>query len=173
MKQVTLVLLILLISTVVKAQNQGVKCERGQCRMEVTSIDGKTAHDSANTFAVIVGNELKAHYPSKILEPKFEFEVRKQGSYEVFHIIWFCRIVSASSSDADYYFDRRGTLREARTKAYAQKLVRQENQHKFGNTLGVGIYKWKVVSSGVVGSFASTDGNRWWYLEEIFMVAPR
>ena len=156
-----------LLASVARAET--LVCSAGQCRMEFNSPDPNRAHSSANEFAGEVGRLLKVHYPSKVLEPRVKIEQAVKNGKQVFRFVWTCRIVKTSAKEADYFFDRRGTLWHGRTLEEAKEFVDRENDKKSRLVFRDG--NWNKPAHASHSSF--TASGEWWYVQEIFLTAPK
>jgi hypothetical protein len=87
-----------------------------------------SAHRSGNVFAERVGNLLKTRYPSRVQSPNVKMEVVHRGKQKLYRLTWSCLVVDASERNADYYFDRRGSLQSGKTLAEARIKVEREMQ---------------------------------------------
>ena len=139
-----------------------------------TSKDAGKAHASANVFARDIGDILKVSYPSKVLDPSIRLTVFTRNNQKLFRLVWSCRVVRTSANDADYYFDRRGTLLWGVTPAEAKRKVGTEIETSrkvwamHQNFRGA-----KIPKSFIQDSISGSRSEGYWYLKEFFMVAPR
>lgn len=102
--------------------------ENFQERAEYTfeSRDGAEAHKSGNEFAKRVGETLKQQYPSKVENPSVSIEVVEEAGVAKFKFTWRCNFAKSKKEEADYYFDRRGTLLSGETPEIAHNNVEAE-----------------------------------------------
>jgi hypothetical protein len=143
-------------------------------KLAFTSADASRAHMSANVFVREVGNALKASYPSKVLDPNVNLTVLTKNGRKLFYLVWSCRIVRASINEADYYFDRRGTLLGGATPKIAKLGVEAE----IATSRKVQAMRKSFRNSRIPESFIrnSSSGSRaegYWHIKEYFLVAPR
>lgn len=139
-----------------------------------TSPNGAEAHKSANRFASLVGDELKARYPSRVLDPDVELRVFHENGEMLFRMVWSCRIVPAPEDVADYYFDRRGTLLSGPTILQA----RQNVQEQIGTSDKIAELRrafpdGRIPLSFIRDTFSGSTEETYWYMTEYFLVAPR
>lgn len=142
--------------------------------LDFESSDATKAHNSANDFARLVGDELKQQFPSRILDPDVELRVFEVGGEMRFQMIWTARIVPTSIEDADYFFDRRGSLLLGATKETACSQVDEEiadsrKVETLRRSFPHGKMPLGFVQKSVSGSFA----NGYWCIKEYFLVAPK
>ncbi|MEK7148058.1 MAG: hypothetical protein AAB758_02060 [Patescibacteria group bacterium] len=138
------------------------------------SPDPGKAHDSANTFAQQVGNVLKSTYPSRVLAPNVSLRVFMRGEQKFYRIVWSCRIVKASLADANYYFDRRGTLLSGPTLAEAKRKVETEIERSGKvSIMRKGFRSARIPESFIRDSFSGASTEGYWYIKEFFLVAPK
>ena len=138
------------------------------------STDAAKAHESANAFAREVGDILKSNYPSRVLDPNVNLAVFTKNNQKVFRFVWSCRIVKASVNDADYYFDRRGTLLSGATLAQAKRNVETELAASAKvKAMRNGFKNTRIPDSFIRDSFLGSSSEGYWYVKEFFMVAPK
>lgn len=148
----------------------------GNCEFMFTSPNANEAHNSANRFATEVGNILKSAYPSRrVLNPSVRLEILTSNNQKLYRLIWKCNIVKSSTGDADYYFDRRGTLLPGKTLEEAKDKVEAELQKsgkveemrkRFGG-------RGKIYESFIRDSSAGSEKDGYWYIKEFFLVAQK
>lgn len=146
----------------------------GNCEFVFTSANPDEAHNSANVFSREVGNALKATYPSKILLPNVKLEVININGQRSYRFTWTCKIVKSSETEANYYFDRRGTMLSGKTLSEAKTKVEAELE-KSGKvqTMRKGFKNANMPASFIKDSFSGSDREGYWYVKEFFMVAPK
>ncbi len=138
------------------------------------SPDPGKAHDSANTFAQQVGDALKSAYPSKVLDPTVSIRVFIRGGQKFYRLTWNCRIVKASVADADYYFDRRGTLLPGSTLTEAKRKVETEIERSGKvSAMRKSFRSAKIPENFIRDSFSGSSAEGYWYIKEFFLVAPK
>lgn len=145
-------------------------------RYELTVLTNRadTAHNSANAFADAVGKKLKSAYPSRVLEPDVNLQVFINYGRKFFRLTYSCRIVRTVPHTADYYFDRRGTILSGRTPDDARRNVEQQlaRSHKAA-LLRRSLRHGHTPNGFVRDSSAGTAATGFWYIREVFVVAPR
>ncbi len=155
------------------------RCKGGKCEFMFTSPNSKEAHDySANKFEKEVGDALKDAYPSKILDPNVILQILRINGQKLYRLYWSCRIVKAKPSEADYYFDRRGTMLPGPTLPAAKAVVeaelkssdKVEAMRKAWEAKGK---KGKIYDTFIKDSSAGSDSTGYWYIKEFFLVAPK
>ena len=140
------------------------------------SPDPGKAHNSANAFAQQVGDVLKSAYPSKVLDPTVSLRVLvfTRGGQKFYRLTWSCRIVKASVADADYYFDRRGTLLPGPTLTEAKRKVETEIERSGKvSTMRKAFTSAKIPENFIRDSFSGSSAEGYWYIKEFFLVAPK
>lgn len=145
-------------------------------RYELTFVspDPGKAHDSANAFAQQVGDALKASYPSKVLDPNVNLQVFVRGGQKFYRIVWSCRIVKALLIDADYYFDRRGTLLSGPTPTEAKRKVEAEIERSGKVSIMRRSFRTaRIPESFIRDSFSGSAAEGYWYIKEFFLTAPK
>lgn len=139
----------------------------------VSSDPGK-AHDSANAFAQQVGDLLKSSYPSKVLDPNLSLQVFMRDGQKFYRIVWSCRVVRASLVDADYYFDRRGTLLSGSTPLEAKRKVETEIERSGKVSIMRRSFRSaRIPESFIRDSFSGSITEGYWYIKEFFLTAPK
>lgn len=172
MKNIIFVLVFL--AGLADAKAQGLLKIGDLYELTVTVPNQQEAHDSANTFAYEVGNVLKATYPSKVLDPKVDLHVFMKDGQVVYRLTWSCRMVSASVTDADYYFDRRGTLLLGPTLDQAKRKVNSELKESNKVQVMRRAFKRSKIPAGFIkDSFSGSSAEGYWYIKEFFLVAPK
>lgn len=172
MKPVFLVLAFLLGLS--SAEAQTLQKDGDHYELTFVSPDPGKAHDSANSFAQQVGDALKSSYPSRVLDPSVNLRVFVRGGQRFYRIVWSCRIVKASIADADYYFDRRGTLLAETTLTEAKRKVEAEIERSGKvSIMRRGFRNAKIPESFVRDSFSGSSTEGYWYLKEFFLTAPK
>ncbi len=155
------------------AENQ-FKYENGDCEFVFSSNDPGKAHESANTFADEVGKLLKREYPSRILNPRLKLEVSGAGTKKNYRIRWNCKILKTTPENADYYFDRRGTLLSGKTLNEAKQKVEAElARSQKVEIMRKGFKHPNIPPSFIQDSFSGSENEGYWYIKEIFMVASK
>jgi hypothetical protein len=147
----------------------------GKWEFVFTSADPEEAHNSANRFANEVGNQIKREYPSIVAEPTLALEVFTSNGQKMYRMTWGCRILKSTPINADYYFDRRGTLLWGRTLDEAKSNVEAEikksgkvelMRKKFGS-------KAKIYSTFIKEAYSGSEAEGYWYIKEFFLTAPK
>ncbi len=157
-----------------RAEAQTLTKEGDRYELAFVSADPGKAHDSANAFADEVGKTLKSLYPSKVVDPSVELRVFLRDGKNMYRIIWSCRIVKASVSDADYYFDRRGTLLPGSTLSEAKRNVEAEiERSQKVSSMRKNFPQGKIPEPFIQETFSGTAKEGYWYLKEFFLVAPK
>ena len=165
---------ILLLCAVGLADAQTLQCIGDRCTFTVESPDPKLAHDGANDFSRLVGDRLKAQYPSQVLDPRVDLAVYILNGKKIFHLMWSVRIVRTIVPNADWQFDRRGTLLWGRTLQVARDNVEMEFK-KSGkvSTMRQGFKSSNIPPSFVRDSYSGSSLEGYWYIKEYFLVAPK
>lgn len=138
-----------------------------------SSSSGKEAHLSANTFVKMVHDSLIHYFPSRVNDISVLISNRKG----VFTFSWNCYLYSCKNNEADYHFDRRGTLLSGKTLDEARKNVESElaKSRKIINMING--FKNKYGSYAMPKKFDietfTKEGPRYWYLREFFCVASK
>jgi hypothetical protein len=143
--------------------------------LSYVSLDPGWAHDSAEAFTHEIGNVLKNNYPSKVLDPDVHLRVYKKNNRKLFRFVWSCRIVTATEQDADYYFDRRGTLLWGASASKARRKVNDEIRSSgkiqaMRENFGKGA---SIPGDFVRDSSSGSHSEGYWYVKEFFLVAPK
>jgi hypothetical protein len=138
------------------------------------SGDGAEAHKSGNEFANRVGNILKQQYPSRIENPSVRIEVSDQK----FKFIWNCNFVKCEERDADYYFDRRGTLLSGANAQIAHNNVEAELRQsgkvqQMMDSFDLKYGGHKMPNSFVSESISQPAGGKVWCVREFFCTAKK
>ena len=130
-------------------------------------------HDTANAFAQKVGDQLKALYPSRVLDPRVDLKVYKHGGQQLFRITWSCRIVRSSVQDADWLFDRRGSLKSGATIALARAAVDKDilDTDKVNDLRRMP--NGRVPENFVRESRSGSSAEGFWFIREYFGTAPK
>jgi hypothetical protein len=138
------------------------------------SADAGKAHTSADVFATQVGTTLKIEYPSRILNPAVDLAVFIRNNAKIFRFTWSCRIVKTSPENADYYFDRRGTLLFGKTLTEVKRNV-EIDVERSGKIWAMrkNFRGAKIPESFIRDSFAGSSLEGYWYVKEFFLVAPK
>jgi len=159
------------------AHAQTLDCPKNtdRCTLILEMPRAGIAHDaSANTFQDLVGKRLKALYPSKVLDPRIDLVVYKDNDQFIWRFTWTCRIVKATPQDADWYFDRRGTLLLGPTPDVARNRVDAEiSASQKVTEMRQHYHLPNVPQSFIRDSFSGSNAEGWWYVKEYFLVAPR
>lgn len=145
--------------------------------LTATSPDPAQGHLSGNEFAKQVGILLKKQYPSKVADPRIQLKVFRKAGVIYFQHVWSCKILKTDPGDADYFFDRRGTLLKGNSLKAARSAVQQEIQtsqkvqqlitsfeREFGNH--------RMPNSFVSESCSELDDS-FWCIEEYFIAARK
>lgn len=156
---------------VANAQTLQKKGDSYQLRFE--SADPEVAHNSANLFAQGVGDVLKSSYPSRVLEPSVNLSVSMTDGKKTYHLVWSCRVVKASIQDADYYFDRRGTMMSGLTPEIARRNVDLELEKSNKVNIARRAIRGARIFPGFIKDSLSGSGSQYWYIREFFLVAPK
>lgn len=138
------------------------------------SSDGAEAHKSGNEFANRVGNILKSQYPSKIENPAVKIEVTDHK----FQFIWHCNFVRCAEEDADYYFDRRGTLLSGENAQIAHDNVEAELKQSGKVQHMIELFNLKYGGHRMPDSFVSESisepiKGKVWCVREFFCTAKK
>ena len=105
-------------------------------------------------------------------------QILKRGGQKLYRLIWSCKIVSSSEAEANYHFDRRGTIQSGRTITEARSKVEAElvNSNKADEMRaawqakgGKGIIYPSFIKESCAGS--DTEGH--WCIKELFMVISK
>jgi hypothetical protein len=144
----------------------------GNCEFTFTSPNQSEAHNSANVFAREIGNALKSGYPSKVLDPKVHLQVFIRGGQKLYSLTWTAKIVKASVAEANWVFDRRGTLLSGQTLAEAKSRVEAQLEKSKKVSELRHFKSANIPKSFIQDSFARSGEQEYWYIKEFFMVAP-
>ncbi len=149
-----------------------------------SGTDPKNVHESANDFSLAVGRYLKGNYPSRVTDVvvtiSANIEPLTDGSN--YTIKWSAKIEPCDSVDADYFFDRRGTLLSGPTEVEAIKAVQKEIEvsgkvesmiNNFDETYGNHRMTEDYVSVSTVCLNHQSGKNVWWCLKEYFCTAKK
>ncbi len=169
-----LMAVLMLLCSAGLASAQPLVCTGDRCTLTFESTDPTKAHDSANDFTRLVGDRLKAQYPSQILDPRVDLSVHKQNGQTVFRFVWSARIVKALVPNADWNFDRRGTLMAAKSLqdaivAVEQEIVDSKKVQEMRRRYSMS----NIPESFVRDSYSGSNQEGWWYVKEYFLVAPK
>ena len=170
MKVVFVYLVFLSVST----YGQTIQKDGDHYELTFVSPNPSEAHNSANAFAKQVGDVLKTSYPSKVLDPSVSLRVFTKDGQKFYRLTWSCRIVKASVTDADYHFDRRGTLLSGSTLTDVKRKVDTEIE-KSGkiSTMRKSFQSSKIPENFIRDSFSGSNIEGYWYIKEFFLVAPK
>lgn len=173
-KKLLFALLVALISFA-RAEAQVVQKNGDLYELSFTSHNPTEVHGSANAFAQQIGDVLKYSYPSKVIDPSVRLQIFEKDSQKYYRLIWSCRIVKVSTvAEADYYFDRRGTLLPGTTLAEARSRVEAELQSSDKvSKMRAAFRGGKIPVSFIRDSFAGSAASKYWYIKEFFLVAPK
>lgn len=156
------------------AQGQTLEQQGDLFEMSFSSSNPTEAHNSANRFASLIGDELKQRFPSKILDPDVELRIYMQNGQKLYRLTWYCRIVPASIGDADYYFDRRGSMLAGATINEARQKVQDEIMtSKKVLSMRKSFPKGEIPFSFVRESFSGSSTEQYWLIREYFLTAPK
>ncbi len=156
------------------ANAQTLQKDGGHYELTFVSPNPGKAHDSVNAFAEQVGDVLKSTYPSKVLDPTVSLRVFIRNGQKFYRLTWSCRIVKASVSDADYYFDRRGTLLSGSTLTEAKRKVETEIERSDKvSIMRKSLKSAKIPENFIRDSFSGSSAEGYWYIKEFFLVAPK
>ncbi|MDP1760148.1 MAG: hypothetical protein Q8L01_01695, partial [Candidatus Woesebacteria bacterium] len=156
------------------ANAQTLQKDGDHYELTLVSPNPGTAHNSANTFAQQVGDVLKSTYPSKVLDPTVSLRVFMRGDQKFYRLTWSCRIVKASVADADYYFDRRGTLLSGSTLTDAKRKVETEIERSGKvSIMRKAFTSAKFPENFIRDSFSGSSAEGYWYIKEFFLVVPK
>jgi hypothetical protein len=140
--------------------------------------DPGQAHMGANDFAKQVGNLLKERYPSKVEGLKVTLTINILGGEELYHLSYFCYVVPTTPDQAQYYFDRRGTILSGKTDEDAKNKVNAQinNTNKIGKlkesfqkTYG----NYYMPDEFVLDSASKSQDGKSWYVKEYFITAQK
>ncbi len=140
------------------------------------STNGAEAHKSGNEFAKIVGDTLKKQYPSKVQNPLVKIEVIKESGVSKFKFTWHCNFVKSKKEEADYYFDRRGTLLFGETPQIAHDNVETELKQsgkvqQMMDTFNLKYGNHRMPKSFVSESISQPVDGKVWCVREFFCTA--
>lgn len=153
------------------------------CKSEI-GIKPEKVHESGNEFAKTVGALLKAHYPAKVVEVRATFSIVNGPPINIgpYRIDWYARIEKTDSANADYYFDRRGTLLSGPSEASACNAVETELQMSkkvqsmmddFDKAFGGHRMPKEFVTRSTACQSFEIGSDMWWCLEEYFCTSPK
>lgn len=138
------------------------------------------AHNTGNIFAREVGHVLKQQYPSRIWKPAIHLSISSVNGEARYLLTWSCSIrpvkVTGKNRNirADYYFDRRGTMRPGETLREARASVEHEIRESRKVILALSsIPRARVPNGFVQEAQARSPGGGYWYLQEYFIIAPK
>lgn len=153
---------------------QDLKKDGDYYELSYLSNDPVQVYNSANLFEKKVGDALKSSYPSKVLDPNISLRVFKKNGQKFYRMVWSCRIVEAHFTDADYYFDRRGTFLSGPTLADAKRKVEAEIEKSDKvSIMRKSYYNAKIPENFIRDSFSGSSTEGYWYVKEFFLVAPK
>lgn len=162
------------VAACVACQPPPLRQDGDRLTMAAVSSDAAEAHLSANAFAKEVGDRLKASYPSRLVDPSVQLHVSMRDGKRQFRLTWSCRIVPSSEQDADWVFDRRGTLMPGTTPEEAARRVEDE----LARSGKVVLLRRSFPNGRMPGSFVSSSSSGsasegYWHIREFFLTAPK
>lgn len=145
---------------------------------EFESSNGAEAHKSGNEFAKRVGDILKLQYPSRVENPVVIIEVTEELGVVKFKFTWRCNFVKSKKEEADYYFDRRGTLSFGETPQIAHNNVEAELKQsgkvqQMMDAFDLQYGNHKMPNSFVSESISQPVEGRVWCVREFFCTAKK
>ncbi len=154
-----------------------IALSRDGCALTSISRDPVQGHLSANEFARQVGEQLKVHFPSKVIDPQVELRIYRKNGVRYFEHRWSCRIVPATDSQADFFFDRRGALSSGSTLEEAKAAVKKEIESSGKVQLLIDSFEKTYGNHLMPQSFVSfsysKDKEQFWVINEYFITARR
>lgn len=167
---------ILLLCAVSPADAQSLTCVGDRCTLMFESANSKEAHDSANDFSRLVGDRLKAQYPRQILDPRVDLTIYILNGVKTFRVVWSVRLVKTQIYNADWQFDRRGSLRPGKTLDEAAAKV-EDDIRKTGKVDEMRAKypgkKTNIPPSFVRSSYSGSSLEGYWWIKEYFMTVPK
>lgn len=146
------------------------------------SSDPMKAYESAKIFVEQVEQLLKNNYPSRVEDPTVKLKIYSRNGKIIYQFTWSCQVTACEKSEADWYFDRRGTMLSGKSMFEAFRKVEKDLAQTGKIRKLKARYDSPTLFGGCGGhrmpdSFVSTcyahDDKAWWCVREFFITAPK